>query len=89
MHAGSAPAQTFSMSNRTLSDPRTELQNDVIGPLWILDDLAAYLHCSDRTAATRVPGFPAALRNLKPVPETPHRFPPMRQPSIKQLKELV
>jgi hypothetical protein len=100
------------MNERHLSDSKTDLRTaNSLGPLWSLEELATYLRCSDPTAATRVPGFPAALRipgvrgprwhaasideyfrhlslrNLEPIPETPHRLPPMRQPSIKELKE--
>jgi hypothetical protein len=113
VRARNLPAQTLTMSKRTLSHLGADLQTEAIGPLWSLDDLAAYLHCSDPTAATRVPGFPAALRipgvrgprwhassvdefyrrlslrSLEPVAETPHRLPPMRQPSVKELKERV
>ena len=113
VRVGFAQAQTLTMSRVPLSDLGTDLQASTIGPLWSLDDLAAYLHCSDPTAATRVPGFPAALRipgvrgprwhaasvdefyrrlslrSLEQVPETPRQLPPMRQPSIKELKERV
>jgi hypothetical protein len=44
------------------SEPVPDHRSVRVERLWSMNDLAAYLGCSDPTAATKAPGFPTPLR---------------------------